>query len=269
MGVLHQVVVHCAAHAESAMVLSRACGAFVGRRLGQVRGGATDGAHRGKSRDRTFSSAGLDDEDILASHALLDLNARLAALELVEQHLGRRYAEVVADGPARGQLTAPFTFTGATYSVSCGCELPPRTTMLRTMATGWWWGESSFQSLDGEQTGNLEKARKTLVDSLGPSRRGRWGAMYSSGIGKHGECSSGASMAAGSFPDRPRVASFAEPSYEHEIAATTTAVSTVTATVSQFMHSCRPCSCMLFAFAILQNSRLSRHAHSIVNEAHM
>jgi hypothetical protein len=174
MGVLHQVVVHCAAHAESAMVLSRACGAFVGRRLWQARGGATDGAHRGKSRDRTFSSAGLDDEDILASHALLDLNARLAALELVEQHLGRRYAEVVADGPARGQLTAPFTFTGATYSVSCGCELPPRTTMLRTMATGWWWGESSFQSLDGEQTGSLEKARKTLVDSLGPSRRGRW-----------------------------------------------------------------------------------------------
>jgi hypothetical protein len=72
------------------------------RMLVQAMGIAADGsAHRVTSRDRTFPSTGLDDEDILSSHALFNLNARLAALELVKQHLCRRYAEVVADSPAR------------------------------------------------------------------------------------------------------------------------------------------------------------------------
>ena len=48
---------------------------------------------------RTFTAARLDDEDILSSHTLLNLNARLAALELVKKHLGLGYAEVVADSP--------------------------------------------------------------------------------------------------------------------------------------------------------------------------
>jgi hypothetical protein len=50
-----------------------------------------------KNKLRTFSSARLDDEDILSSDALFNLNPRLAALELVQQYLCRRYAEVVAD----------------------------------------------------------------------------------------------------------------------------------------------------------------------------
>lgn len=48
---------------------------------------------------RTFSTTRLDNEDILSSHAFFNLHAGLAALELVKQHLGRAYAEVVADGP--------------------------------------------------------------------------------------------------------------------------------------------------------------------------
>jgi hypothetical protein len=56
--------------------------------------------HRAEwSRCRTFAAARLDDEDILAAHAFFNLHPRLAALELVKQHLCRRYAEVVADGP--------------------------------------------------------------------------------------------------------------------------------------------------------------------------
>jgi hypothetical protein len=50
---------------------------------------------------RTFTAARLDDEDILPSDALLNLDPRLAALELVEKHLGLGYAEVVADSPIR------------------------------------------------------------------------------------------------------------------------------------------------------------------------
>lgn len=46
----------------------------------------------------TFSSTRLDDEDILSSHTLFNLDACLAAFEFVQQHLGGRYAEVVADG---------------------------------------------------------------------------------------------------------------------------------------------------------------------------
>ena len=48
---------------------------------------------------RTFTAARLDDEDILPSDTLLNLDPRLAALELVEKHLSLRYAEVVADSP--------------------------------------------------------------------------------------------------------------------------------------------------------------------------
>jgi hypothetical protein len=52
-------------------------------------------------KERTFSSTRLDDKDILSPNTLFDLNARLTALEFVKKHLGWRYAEVVADGPAR------------------------------------------------------------------------------------------------------------------------------------------------------------------------
>ena len=62
---------------------------------------AEHGARRRNTRKRTFSSTGLDDEDILSTDALFDLYTRLTALELVKQHLRWRYAEVVADGPAR------------------------------------------------------------------------------------------------------------------------------------------------------------------------
>lgn len=48
------------------------------------------------SASRTFTAARLDDEDIFATHALLNLHSRLAPLELVEQHFGTRYAEVAA-----------------------------------------------------------------------------------------------------------------------------------------------------------------------------
>jgi hypothetical protein len=76
MGVLHQVVVDC-----TQQVLA--------------------GLWHMEMANCTFSSTRLDDEDILSSHALLDLDPRLAALELVQQRLCRRYAEVVADGPTR------------------------------------------------------------------------------------------------------------------------------------------------------------------------
>ncbi|PWO29439.1 GPI anchored serine-threonine rich protein [Pyrenophora tritici-repentis] len=49
---------------------------------------------------RTFTAARLDDEDILASNTLFNLNSCLTALELVKKHLGLGYAKVVADGPA-------------------------------------------------------------------------------------------------------------------------------------------------------------------------
>jgi len=87
---------------------------------------------------RTLPSARLDDEDILASDALLNFHPRLAALELGQQHLCRRYAEVVADGSASWLVLCVYSLIYsciATYSVSCGWELPPRTTMLRTMTT--------------------------------------------------------------------------------------------------------------------------------------
>jgi hypothetical protein len=119
MGVLHKVVVHCMRHIQSAIFFSN-CehGAFrspVGRppaaSVCMHAGPAATkprSVHRVKKMKRrhTFSTAGLDDEDILSSHALLNLNTRLAALELVKQHLGRRYAEVVADSPARRLATA-------------------------------------------------------------------------------------------------------------------------------------------------------------------
>lgn len=69
------------------------------------------GARRKNRRKRTFSSTRLDDEDILATDALFDLYTRLTALELVKEHLRRRYAEMVADGPARwsadGRIISP------------------------------------------------------------------------------------------------------------------------------------------------------------------
>jgi hypothetical protein len=138
-----------------ARVLSRACGAIVRRSMSAAAGArqrSRHGAHRGKSRDRTFSSAGLDDEDILASHALFNLNARLAALELVEQHLGRRYAEVVADGPARGQLAVFFHGRGRGLLGELRVRAAAQDDDVADHGDGWWWGKRSFQSLDGEQT---------------------------------------------------------------------------------------------------------------------
>jgi hypothetical protein len=58
---------------------------------------------------RTFASARLDNEDILSSHALFDLYPRLAALELIEQHLCRGYAQVVADSPVYRSAAAHLT----------------------------------------------------------------------------------------------------------------------------------------------------------------
>jgi hypothetical protein len=55
----------------------------------------------GGGRAGTFSAARLDDEDIFASHALLNLDAGLADLELAQEDFGGGDAEVVADGPAR------------------------------------------------------------------------------------------------------------------------------------------------------------------------
>jgi hypothetical protein len=131
------------------------------------------GAHRGKSRDRTFSSAGLDDEDILASHALFNLNARLAALELVEQHLGRRYAEVVADGPARGQLTGFFHSCGRDLLGELRVRAAAQDDDVADHDDGGWWGESSFQSLERSRRG-VGGGAQDAGGLLGPSRRGRW-----------------------------------------------------------------------------------------------
>jgi hypothetical protein len=61
---------------------------------------------RAAGRLRTFASARLDDEDILPPHALFDLDPRLAALELVEQDLGRGDAQVVADSPVHRSAAA-------------------------------------------------------------------------------------------------------------------------------------------------------------------
>ena len=56
-------------------------------------------AHVAGGELRTFTTTRLDDEDILSSHALLYFNPGLSALELVKEHLGLGYAEVVADSP--------------------------------------------------------------------------------------------------------------------------------------------------------------------------
>jgi len=87
MGLLHQMVVDCAQHQKSARLFSecavpKPCATSV------------------LDDFRTFTAARLDDEDILASNTLLNLNSRLTALELVKKHLGLWYAKVVADGPA-------------------------------------------------------------------------------------------------------------------------------------------------------------------------
>jgi hypothetical protein len=89
MGLLHQMVVDCARHEQLAKFLkcvpdSRVPSCLQPSMLQEI---------------RTFTAARLDDEDILPAHALLNLDPRLAALELVEQDLGLRYAEVVADSP--------------------------------------------------------------------------------------------------------------------------------------------------------------------------
>jgi hypothetical protein len=55
----------------------------------------------GGGRAGTFSAARLDDEDIFPSHALLNLDARLADLELAKEDFGGGDAEMVADGPVR------------------------------------------------------------------------------------------------------------------------------------------------------------------------
>lgn len=56
---------------------------------------------------RTFTTTRLDDEDILSTDAFLNLYSRLAALELVKEHLGLGYAEVVTDGPGAQSVKAP------------------------------------------------------------------------------------------------------------------------------------------------------------------
>lgn len=60
---------------------------------------------------RTFTAAGLDDEDILSSYTLLDLDTRLTTLELVKKYLGLGYAEVVADSPIAQLVTAMARFS--------------------------------------------------------------------------------------------------------------------------------------------------------------
>jgi hypothetical protein len=119
MGLLHEVVVHCMRHIQSAIFFSNCEAGAVPSPVGRPPA-ASVCMHAGPAatkprsvrrvtmmkRRHTFSTAGLDDEDILSSHALLNLNTRLAALELVKQHLGGRYAEVVADSPARRLATA-------------------------------------------------------------------------------------------------------------------------------------------------------------------
>ena len=66
---------------------------------------------------RTFTAARLDDEDILASHALLNLDSRLADLELAKEDLCRRDAEVVADGPAPSSVR-PDLMLGVSLSIA-------------------------------------------------------------------------------------------------------------------------------------------------------
>lgn len=69
-------------------------------------------ARGSRLQGRTFTTTRLDDEDVLSSHALLDLDPRLAALELVQQHLGLGYAEVVADGPVGQSARRPAVRRG-------------------------------------------------------------------------------------------------------------------------------------------------------------
>ena len=95
VGLLHQVVVDCRCTWSAQFSKLEVRAVFV---CGTT---ACDEALSACGQGRTFSAAGLNDEDILPAHALLDLDPRLAALELGQQHLCRRYAEVVADGPAR------------------------------------------------------------------------------------------------------------------------------------------------------------------------
>lgn len=70
----------------------------------------------------TFTTTRLDDEDILATYAFLDLDSGLAALELVKQHLGLGYAEVVADGPG-GQSAKVLSAPRRGRCVYVLCEL--------------------------------------------------------------------------------------------------------------------------------------------------
>jgi hypothetical protein len=163
-----------------------------------------------------------------------------------------------------------FTVAVAAYSVSCGCELPPRTTMLRTMATAGGGERGPFS----HSTGSRREVGGGAQDAGGllePSRRGRWEQCILQELESMVNVKACVNGGRKFSSDRPRVASFAEPSYEHEIAATTTAVSTVTATVGQSMHSCRPCMCIAFVLrgAILLNSRLSCRPYRIVKEMHV
>lgn len=94
MGLLHQMVVDCTRHTKLAQFSGKVCGGRIfGWSLLRVRM-----ERWSEWSARTFTAARLNDEDILASNTLLDLHTGLSALELVEEHLCRRYAEVVADG---------------------------------------------------------------------------------------------------------------------------------------------------------------------------
>ncbi len=88
---LHQVVVHCAAHVSA--VLS--CEVPVIASWSRLRV-----LHNSQGRAfSTWTSARLDDEDILSTHTLFNLNPGLADLELAKEDLCGRDAEVVADSP--------------------------------------------------------------------------------------------------------------------------------------------------------------------------
>lgn len=81
----------------------------------------------------TFTASRLNDEDIFPSNALLDFHSSLAAFELGKKDFCGRNAEVVADGPASTvSLRHSSLCRGATYSVSCGWEEPPKTTRFLT-----------------------------------------------------------------------------------------------------------------------------------------
>jgi hypothetical protein len=56
----------------------------------------------------TFTAARLNYKDIFPSNTLLDLDPRLAALELVKKHLGLRYAEVITNSPVLSKHTYPI-----------------------------------------------------------------------------------------------------------------------------------------------------------------